>query len=63
MSAIPEDSVLRRHYLANSSRRQTVSKSSAPSPSPQYAQSATSTQVTQTSSGGILGFIKRLFGG
>ena len=63
MSAIPEDSVLRRHYLANSSRRQTVSKSSAPSPSPQYAQSGTTAAATQNSSGGILGFIKRLFGG
>jgi hypothetical protein len=61
MSAIPEDSVLRRHHLASIARRQTASASSAPSP--QFAQSSTTAHATQNSSGGILGFIKRLFGG
>ena len=56
MTSIPEDSVLRRHYLASQAQRQ--ARASTPS-RPQAA--PVSTAAPQ--SGGILGFFKRLFGG
>lgn len=55
MPSIPEDSVLRRHYLADIARQKVSGKSpSSPSVSP---------AATSQPAGGILGFFKRLLGG
>jgi hypothetical protein len=58
VASVPEDSVLRRHYLASAAMQQAAGQ--RPSPSPVAATPEPSSAPQQ---GGLLGFFKRLFGG
>lgn len=62
MHTIPEDSVLRRHYLAAANRQQQAASRPAASASQSSVRSGMTGSAETQQTGGIFGFIKRLFG-
>ena len=62
MQTIPEDSVLRRHYLAAASRQQQAASRTAEPVSQSSDRTGMPGSADTQPTGGISGFIKRLFG-